>query len=153
MQLTHQDLYIPAQAGILRRISAIAKKRPEPNGSPTSDLWGIDIESCIAEYLVSQVLDLSWKPFISNPGELIADVGKRIQVRHTATPNGHLLMHKKDPSDQNYVLVTGSMINQKIAGWIPATEGKLEKYWNTNCRTHCFWIPQSALQPITELIK
>ena len=153
MQLTHQDLYIPAQAGILRQISAIAKNRQEPHGSPTTDFWGIHIEACIAEYLVSQVLDLSWKPFVSNPGELIADVGHCIQVRHTPTLNGHLIIYPKDPADQDYVLVVGRMINQRIAGWLPACEGKLEKYWNTNCRTHCFWIPQSALRPITELIK
>jgi len=153
MQLTHQDLYVPAQAGILRQISALARKRHEPHGSPTIELWGVAIESCIAEYLVAQSLDLSWRPFVANPGELLADVGNSLQVRQTNHLNGSLIIYTKDPVNHDYVLVVGSMLEQRIVGWIEGKNGKQDKYWRTDVRKASYWVPQSDLHLISKLIK
>jgi hypothetical protein len=153
MQLTTQDLFIAAQAGILRHISAIARDRPERYGVPPGDRWGVNIEACISEYLVAQVTNRSWRPFVAVPGDLPADVGLDIQVRHTHHLHGSLIFYEKDSKDQIYVLVVGSHIKQKIAGWIIGRDGMRQEFWKHDAREPGYFVPQSALRPISELIK
>ena len=151
MQLTHYDLYAAAQAGILRRISAIARQRQEQHGTPTTDLWGVDIEACIAELLVSLTVNSSWRPFLSVPGEIQADVGNSIQVRHTKLDNGCLIVYDHDRDDQKFVLVTGTGLNQKIAGWILGIDAKKPLHWKASARCPAYFVRQDFLHDIALL--
>lgn len=148
--LTTSDLYFAAQAGIMRRISAIKKDRCEPFGSPKSDLWGVDIESCIAEYLVAKAFNLPWIPYRENPKEIKADVGENIQVRSTHLENGSLILHKEDDNDHIFVLVIGVGINKRIAGWIKGEDGKNKNFWQTKTGRPCYFVPQSHLHSIED---
>lgn len=59
-------------------------------------------------------------------------------------------MHRTDPDDRPFVLVTGVAPKFVLRGWIWGRDGKLEKYWgerNNNGRP-AFFVPQSALQPM-----
>lgn len=148
--LTTSDLYLAAQAGIMRRISAIKRKRCEPFGTPKSDLWGIDIESCIAEYLVARAFNLAWIPYRQNPKEIEADVGTNVQVRSTSLENGSLILHKEDKDTDIFVLVIGQSLDKRIAGWIEGRNGKTESFWQTKTGRPCYFVPQSHLRSIED---
>ena len=152
IQLTHQDLLMAAQAGIYRRISALKRQRQELYGTPTGDLWGVDIEACIAEMLVSLTLDKSWRPFAQSTKDIQADVGLNIQVRHTCRKDGCLILHKYDKDDQIYVLVTGVALDQQIKGWISGADAKHEKFWNTKVPRPAYFVSQSVLKPMEFLL-
>lgn len=151
MQLTHHDLYFAAQAGILRRISAIARNRQELHGTPTTDLWGVDIEACIAELLVSLTINSRWRPFLTTPAELPADVGNSIQVRHTKLDHGCLIVHNHDKDDQKFVLVTGTGLDQKISGWILGIDAKKPMHWKPTARCPAYFVKQEYLNDIALL--
>ena len=148
--LTTSDLYFAAQAGIMRRISAIKKQRIEPFGTPSTDLWGIDIEACIAEYLVAKTLNMAWIPYRENPLEIQADVGTNIQIRSTKLQHGSLILHEEDKNDHFFFLVIGTGLDKCIAGWITGEDGKLRKYWQTKTGRPCYFVPQSHLHSIEE---
>ena len=145
VNLTTEDLFTAANAGILRRLSAIKNNRKESYGIPPEDLWGNDIESCIAEMLVSRAFNVSWTPYAVDPSTIKADVGDNIQVRSTPRDNGCLILHKKDNDDQFFVLVTGSSLNMKIKGWIKCADGKKQKFWRDNVPNPAYFVPQSEL--------
>jgi hypothetical protein len=151
MKLTHYDLYSAAHAGVLRRISAIVRQRQEQHGTPTTDLWGVDIEACIAEMLVSLTVNASWRPFLAVPGEIQADVGSSIQVRHTKHDHGCLIVYDHDRDDQQFVLVTGLGLEQKIVGWIHGVDAKKPEHWKASARCPAFFVSQEFLRPIEEL--
>ena len=148
--LTTSHLYFAAQAGIMRRISAIKKIRSEPFGTPKDDLWGIDIESCIAEYLVAKTFDSAWIPYRDNPKEIEADVGENIQVRSTNLQHGSLILHKEDKDDHVFVLVIGQNLNKRIAGWVRGIDGKIESFWQVKTGRPCYFVPQSCLHPVED---
>jgi hypothetical protein len=149
-QLTCADLYLAGHAGVMRRISAISKKRLEPYGKPQLDLWGLDIESCAAELLVSRALNQSWTPYASSPDEIISDVGRSVQVRQTSRLNGCLILHDKDNDDHAFVLVVGTSNNQRICGWIRGIAGKQKLFWRTDTGRPAYFVPQSILKPLSE---
>lgn len=151
MQLTTSDLYFAAQAGIMRRISAIRANRPEPYGALAEDLWGNDIESCAAEMLVARAFGVNWIPYANNPQSITADVGDNIQVRSTRRDNGCLLLHKEDKDDHIYVLVTGSGIQKRIRGCILGSDGKRSEYWRESTGRPCYFVPQSKLSDIADM--
>jgi len=150
-QLTKADLYLAGHAGVMRRISAISKSRPEPYGRPQSDLWGLDIESCAAELLVSRALNQSWTPYAASPGEIVSDVGRSVQVRQTPRPDGCLILHDRDSDDHAFVLVVGTSINQRIAGWIRCSDGKQPRFWREDTGRPAYFVPQLHLKPLPEL--
>ena len=145
VKLTIEDLFTAAHAGVLRRLSAIANNRKHIFGDGPEDLWGNDIESCIAEMLVSRSFNVSWRPYAADPNVIKADVGDNIQVRSTKRKDGCLIMHKKDKDDQYFVLVTGSGLNMKIKGWIKCADGKKQKFWRDNVPNPAYFVPQSEL--------
>lgn len=152
-QLTKADLYLAGHAGVMRRISAISKRRPEPYGKPESDLWGVDIESCAAELLVSRALNQSWTPYAASPNQIVSDVGRSVQVRQTARHDGCLILHDKDQDEHAFVLVVGTSISQRICGWIRGAAGKQQLFWRTDTGRPAYFVPQSNLKPLSELLQ
>lgn len=145
-RLSDTDLYFAGLAGVMRRISAMRKKRPEPYGKPSTDLWGTDIESCAAEMLVSMAIDRAWIPYRSTPGQIKSDVGTIFQVRSTDREDGCLLLHERDRDHHVFVLVVGSGCNKRIAGCILGSKGKQERFWNKKAPRPCYYVPQHELE-------
>ena len=100
---------------------------------------------------VALTLNQSWRPFVSKPGELIADVGLTIQVRHTRHNHGCLIVYENEKDDQSFVLVTGISLNQKIVGWIQGRDAKNQSFWKQSARFPAYFVPQEALLDIAML--
>ena len=151
VSLTWPEQIFAAQAGAMRRISAMSGERPEPHGTPRCDLWGNDIESCGAEMAVAKVLGLYWQSVVRNTEDVNGDVSG-VEVRSTTHPQGRLILHDADKDDAPYVLVRGQFPSYELIGWIKGRDGKREEYWFNGDGRAAYFVPDSELRsfPITE---
>lgn len=150
ISLTWQEQLFAAQAGVMRRMSAICRNRSEPHQTPKTDLWGIDIESCGAEAAVAKSLGKYWVAVVDNTEALDGDVSG-VEVRSTVLKNGRLIVHNRDRDDAPFVLVRGSFPNYEIAGWMFGRDAKQDQYIFSGDGRPAFFVPASDLRPIDEL--
>lgn len=106
---------------------------------------------CLAELAVSKCLDLPWVPVIDTNDlkSIKSDVGP-YQVRSTNYHNGCLLLHDSDRDDDVFILVISGGEQFKLVGWISACDGKKAKFWREDVRHPCYFVPQSALNVLSD---
>ena len=86
-----------------------------------------------------------------NTFKTIADIGPKVEVKWTKYDMGHLIIGESDRPDDVAVLVTGRSPVYFIAGWMPISWAKRDKYFNPLDRN--FWVNQRDLLPIKYLRK
>lgn len=145
--LSKSEMFHAAQAGMMRRLSAINAGRDDRYGRPAHDLWGMDVEAAGAELAFAKSAGLYWQPVASNPAELPGDVG-RYQVRHTHRPNGRLIVHPADPNEAVFVLVIGRLPEYRVVGGLTGRQCKREEWWVRGDGRPAFFVPQEALVPV-----
>jgi hypothetical protein len=112
-----------------------------------------EVNAAAAEIAVGKLLNV-YVPLSFNVKGEKPDVGRRIQVRHTLREDNSLIIIERSVDDQFFVLVTGSMPEYSVKGYIRAKEGKLEEYIrNPDDRGEAYFVPQSALTPIEDLVQ
>jgi hypothetical protein len=149
--LNSSELLQAATIGIMRRVSAIARQRKEPFGTPNAELWGNDIESCCAELVVAKVTGSYWHAFTAAPHTLEGDVGRR-QVRSTQRVNGGLIVHDDDKDDAAFILVVGVAPSYNVMGWMLGRDAKVARWWNeTRLPRPAFLVPAGELHDIASL--
>lgn len=83
----------------------------------------------------------------------VPDCMHNIEVRSTARLDGKLIVRNNDKDDRRFVLalVTGEMVS--LAGWVLGADAK-RKEWamNPNGNRDAWFVPQSALNPMTSLL-
>jgi hypothetical protein len=151
VSLTWQEQLFAAQAGVMRRISAISRKRSEPYLTPKGDLWGIDIESAGAEAAVAKALGKYWLAVLQNPQDANGDVSG-VEVRSTTRPDGRLIVHDRDKDDSVFVLVRGSFPIYDVVGWIYGRDGKKDEYlFCATGRLPAYYVPEADLLQIDDI--
>lgn len=144
--LQRHELFLGAQAGITRRLEAAKHGRGDRYGAPPSDLWGIDIEACLAELAVAKAYDLYWERLAYDPATLRGDVAT-LQVRSTWREDGCLILHEEDRDDATFILVTGCAPTYTVRGWIQGRAGKQRQWWREGDGRPAYFVPQAALSP------
>jgi len=102
----------------------------------------------IGETALSRALELP-KTSSSNPFDT-GDVAQGLEVRATEHQNGHLLLYDSDPNDRFFLAVVEfapGEIRVSLPGWILAEQGRKPRFRGDG-DPPCYWIPQSALNPI-----
>ena len=150
VSLTWQEQLFAAQAGCMRRISAIARRRTEPYLTPKGELWGIDIESSGAEAAVAKGLGMYWQAVLVNPEEANGDVSG-IEVRSTPRKNGRLIIHDRDKNDSAFVLVRGVFPDYELVGWIFGKDAKNSEFLFSGDGRPAYFVPETSLRCISEL--
>jgi hypothetical protein len=132
---------------VLRNIRALSKGRLEPHGHPKErGSWDVTIEGASAEMAVAKALGRYWAD--SEALDYDGDVGT-IHVRSTDLDHGHLLLYPSDPDDGCFFLVSGRAPRFTIRGWIIASDGKREEFWETaKLRDPAWMVPASALHDV-----
>lgn len=156
--LTWGDMMLCANVGIMRRTSGIFKKRTGRYGAATHGRhwWGIDIESCVAEYAVSRFCNLTWDGMIGRTD--IIDVGGLVQVRSTEKSSNRLMLQDPDEDEQPFVLAIVQSNVIMLAGWVFAKEGKKKEYWETHKDQQtgrdrsAYFVPHNGMRPMDELL-
>lgn len=148
-QLTPAEFFVAAVHGIIRRLMAMKRKRPQPYGCPTIDLWGMEVESCGAELFAAKSLGLFWHASTLNLQALPGDCGN-VQVRHTVRPDGCLILHDRDRGDARFILVTGRYPEYCMVGWTYARDGREKRYWRTIRKRSAYYCPQDKLRSMAD---
>lgn len=142
------------RVGDARLAKAREKGRTQPYGDPGDDKRvDIDRWSCLAEQSVAQWLNLPWRnEILDDLSVKPPDVGDDIEVRWTAHPHGHLIVHEEDHDDRSFVLVRGRK-PMWIEGWILGSDAKKVAYRNNRQARSLldYWVPASDLQPMADL--
>jgi len=141
-------------AGVMRRVSAINKKRRPQHGIGPEREWQADIEGLIGEYVLAKYMDRFWSPTVGHLDKEEGDV-HGYQVRATAWNRGHLLLSKGDADEDYFFLITGEDtvgLRWKVRGWIQGIDGKLGCYWASKQKDRwSYFVPQSALENMDSL--
>lgn len=76
-----------------------------------------------------------------------------VEVRSTLRQDGSLIVRDNDASDRRYVLAVVTAPDVFLAGWLYGRECKKSEYLrNPNGHRESWFVPQSALRPISELL-
>jgi hypothetical protein len=141
-------------AGVMRRVSAINKSRTPQHGIRPEVEWQADIEGILGEYALAKYFGKFWSPVV---GHLDTDEGDvhGYQVRTTPWRNGCLVINKKDPDADIFILMTGENTTGRRwmpRGWLRGADGKLQEYWEAKQKDRfAFFVPQEKLNPMETL--
>lgn len=148
--LTGSEILHVCHAALLHRAAAIKHGHGPRYGFEINgrEPWSNEIHSLGAEYVVARYFGTFWRGGIVAADMAIAGDVVGYQVRSTQYDHGGLLLHREDPDDCRFVLVTGQMPSYVIRGQLIARDGKLDRYWNARLPTPAFLVPQSDLDPV-----
>jgi hypothetical protein len=106
----------------------------------------IEIRGAAGEMAYCKMLSIYFVPTINTFKD--PDVGNITQIRTTHRERGSLIIRKKDPPDQLYVLMIGDMPTFRFVGYILGSEGMRSQWWGTRGtdRPPCWWVPQEMLK-------
>lgn len=150
VELTPDEIYGGAMVAVHRKIASIFnRKKPCKTSTKDTAGWEFEIESALAELAVAKVYDRYWTGSIFDREVARYDVSDW-QVRHTAHRNGALLIYEEDFDEDMCFLVVGLVPKYTIVGRIRIRDAKDKRYWKKNCKTPCYWVPQTALTPCRE---
>jgi len=79
-----------------------------------------------------------------------ADVGDKLEVKHTAWKDGHLILTDDDRKTDIAILVTGTLPNYYLCGWIPINIARRPQQRRSD---GSYWINQADLHPIGDLVR
>ena len=85
-----------------------------------------------------------------NTFKLKADIGYAVEIKWTKWEGGHLIIKPSDRDSDVAILVTGSSPNYELRGWLPIKRAKASRYFT---RDGSWWVPQSDLLPLDDLVR
>lgn len=78
-----------------------------------------------------------------------ADIGNRIEIKHTRWLDGHLILQARDRVDDLAVLVVGESPIYHVKGWIPIRAAKTSRFKHD--KTESWWVSQINLNSMENL--
>jgi len=85
-----------------------------------------------------------------NTFKLKADFGTGVEVKWTKWEGGHLIIKSSDRDDDVAILVTGASPTYELRGWMSVKRAKASRYFT---RDGSWWVPQSDLLPLDDLVR
>lgn len=152
--LAKHEIRMAVYVGVERALIALFRNSTGFNvaKNPNHTRWAYDIEAAAAEYAAAKGLGLLWDGSYNTFKQ--ADIGKKIQVRHTKESGNCLIIRPDDKKDEIFVLVIGSIPNFYIMGGIVGGNAMHEKYLREyNNGPPAYFVPQKDLKPVSEIIE
>ena len=144
IKFTPNQILMGALVGLQRKIENIKRKSKHRHNVPEDfNGWQADIEGALGEMAVAQYLGIYWDEGRTGLPDVGAD-----DVRTTRYHSGHLCLHKSDPDDRRYWLVTGENGEYVIRGWMYGYNAKSPEFWRTmknQPNRPAYFIPQDRL--------
>jgi len=110
-----------------------------------------DAEAIGAEMVVARYLGIKdFEPGV-NTFKREADVGHRIEVKHTSWRDGHLIIKPSDRDHDIAILVVGESPNYSIIGWLPVDVAKTARFKSD--QSNSWWVSQINLRPMASMLK
>lgn len=140
-RLSYDEIVQGSIAGILRQLENLRDKRKAAHGCGSENDWQIHIEGCLGEMALAKHLGVYW-----SKGSFRGDDVQNLQVRTRSRHTYDLILHRDDPDDKRFYLVTGVNGRYQIHGWILGRTGKQEKFWSDPAKGRpAFFVPKSEL--------
>jgi hypothetical protein len=154
-KLVHLDWYeqyFASCCGLLRRAEAIQQRSPNSGGKPDRDRQLlVDIDGAGSECAFAKYFNLYW-PAGVNTYKQQPDVFPNFDVKcMSQLAVGNLIVEQGDREDWTYVLVSGTMPDYTLLGWMLGKDVKQKQHWREHPRCTGYWVPQSDLHTIEEL--
>lgn len=144
--LTDSELKLAATVAIERNIENIFEGRKHAHGFGGSNGWDNHIEGAAGEMAFAKFANKFWS---GNIGNLDANDVGRVEVRTASDHNRRLIIHKRDPDDRAFVLVTGLAPTFRIRGWIWGEDAKQDRYWKDPAGGRpAYFVPHQELKPL-----
>lgn len=80
-----------------------------------------------------------------------ADVGSGIEVKWTRWPEGHLVLHSSDRTDDIAILVTNHSPTYYLVGWIPIKAARTDRTYKPSEKN--WWVNQRDLRPMEDFLR
>lgn len=148
IKLANYDVFLALEIGGLRNIQSIVNGMIPKVGVSS---WDAHVEGAAGEIAVARLLNEPWTGALWHFHEK-PDVGDLYEVRTTKHQAGHLLVYKQDSDEFLYVLVTGAAPRFDVRGYIKGSAAKQVRWWNAELVRPGYFVPQSELLPIEELV-
>jgi len=133
--------------GNLRQIGALWAGRKEATGGDPDDATANHVEGVAGEMGGMLNLNLAWTGIFSRRLDL-PDLGRRIQIRATGCPTGHLIVQPKDNPADPFVLAIIEPPTVRLAGWMLGRDAKVDDNKRRNRNgAPVWWVPQKDLRP------
>lgn len=142
-----------ACAAVDLRLLKMSRGRHKELFSPPADGgWQREIEGVLGELVVASVFGVYWRGAADDGSEGQPDDVDGMQVRATPRLDGCLIVHRKDLDDAPFILVCGIPPTFTIPGWLTGAAAKQLRWWRNDVRSPAYFVPQSELHPIEQLI-
>jgi len=151
--LSPEEVAMAASVAVHRGLEAIINNRQNNHGLK-GNAWTENIEGYCSELVVARALSVYYSAG-AGKGFKGADVADNVQVRWASQDSYRLIVRPADQTNDLYVLVTGIAPTFTIKGFMPGSLAKQQKYLDNpgNDRPDAWWVPQSDLFPVAELIE
>ena len=143
IKLTATEIMQGALIGVMRQVQNLGKGRKHAHKASGND-WQMHVEGALGEMALAKHLSI----YYGGVGVLRGDDVGEYQVRTTAGANNRLILHKDDPEDKWFWLLTGANGEYTVRGKILGLNGMKPEYWKdpTGEGRHAYFIPQSELE-------
>jgi len=150
VELTANEMKTAAMVGTMRHADAIAQGRTSL--IPTANNWQRHIEGSLAEFAFAKAFGLFWSG-LGGIGSI--DIGSDIEIRTSRRPDACLIVRHRDDDNSKFVLVLGDATKEfTIVGWLFGREAKRsDRLKNPNSDRAAFFVPQSVLWPMSEIMR
>jgi hypothetical protein len=150
--LSPVEMQHAAWVGALRHIESTRQRLSSKFGADENDGWTLNIEGAAGELAVAKALDRHWGMPL-NTFRVGGDVGD-LQVRTRSKHHYELLVRPHDRDEDIFILVTGRSPYFRVHGFMIGAQAKREQWLRAHAgRPPAFFVPQTALTPITDLVR
>lgn len=155
VRLCPQEVYMASIVGLRRQLEALRAGFKDRNGAdcmPPAEAYFAHINGAQGECAAARSLGAYW-PMTINAPKALPDLLPDWQVRTRLNHEHDLIVRDDDSDDQRFVLVTGSGPEFMVHGWLLGRDAKRDE-WRKDRGGRgapCFWVPQSALRPLSEI--
>jgi hypothetical protein len=150
VKLTWYELMMASSVGCRRNVEALSKNRKGTFDGGLST-WDAHILGASGEMAFAKATGLYWDASVNTfktGGDVVG-----VEVRTRSQRDWELIVRDDDPDGRIYFLVTGGPEKFRLVGWIKSEDARRPEWRNNHGGySPAFFVPQSALKPLDQLL-
>ena len=143
--LSWPEVLLAANAGIMRRVSALRRGRADLYPDASRPMWDRDINGALAEVAVAKWMGVFWSGTVGRVD--LPDVGN-LQVRSKTQDGDRLVVRPDDDDADIFVSVLVQPPQYRLCGWLYGREAKREEWVVSH---GCYFVRDEFLHPMASL--
>lgn len=152
VMISMQEMIYGTTIGAMRQYVSAKDGRKPAHGFDKTDQspLGVHVDGAVAELAVAKVLGKYYDGTLNTFKK--ADIGTKVQVRHTVKHNYKLIIRPNDDPDHVFILVTGEAPELCVRGWSYGRDVMKDEYKQdpNNRNSPAWFVPQNALRKVVK---